>query len=230
MKIFIKISLFICFFLFILKTDAYLEDQTRSTVKAFTNIYRNNVWGVGSGPGSYAGNTKEYRYLLQSIFNNKHIKTYVDLGCGDWQIMRLIKIPENKKYVGVDVVKSVIDNNKKEFSQKNIDFQKISGDFANLPRGDILIVKDVLQHLPREMVWNFIDKVLPHYKYALITHDTYEDIKEEDVNRDILPGHFTYFDLTHPPYNLKNLQLILTYSNEGGPKRVYLYTNPNFKA
>jgi hypothetical protein len=39
------------------------------------------------------------------------------------------------------------------------------------PGGDLLLIKDVLQHLSNHSVQEFLEKVLPRYRYALITND-----------------------------------------------------------
>ena len=53
----------------------------------FSDIYEEHVWGVGSGVGSQESNTVEYRELLQRIFDDERFNSFVDFGCGDFQIM-----------------------------------------------------------------------------------------------------------------------------------------------
>ena len=38
--------------------------------ETFDSIYKSQVWGAGSGPGSYAANTVEYRAMLLKIFDD----------------------------------------------------------------------------------------------------------------------------------------------------------------
>ena len=79
----------------------------------FDNIYKKNLWGGGSGPGSFAANTVEYRAMLQKIFDDDRYQSFVDLGCGDFQMMKLMKLPPKKSYVGIDVVADVIKENER---------------------------------------------------------------------------------------------------------------------
>ena len=49
----------------------------------FSTIYRNNVWGHGSGVGSLPEGTVDYRRVLEGLIRSKDIKTVLDYGCGD---------------------------------------------------------------------------------------------------------------------------------------------------
>ena len=42
------------------------------------------------------------------IFDDDRYQSFVDLGCGDFQVMKLIKVPLKKSYIGIDVVSDVI--------------------------------------------------------------------------------------------------------------------------
>ena len=195
----------------------------------FNQKYENKLWGVGSGPGSYAANTVQYRELLQKMFDDDRYNSFVDFGCGDFQIMSLMKVPSHKSYSGIDVVADVIEKNKKLYGSQhpNYQFHHVE-DLGALKRGsellkgDMLIVKDVLIHFPNKNIQYFIDNILPNFKYALITND-----HSLSTNADIAKGSFHAVDLASPPFNLKNLQVVLEYTNPDHLKRVYLYNNPN---
>jgi hypothetical protein len=194
----------------------------------FTKIYKENKWEKGSGPGSYEKNTIIYRKLLQNYFDDQRFQTIIDFGCGDFQIMKLINVPVDKIYKGIDVVPEVIQQDKKHYAKANIKFYLIKDLYEINPQdqilqGDLLIIKDVLMHWSNKKIQYFIDQILPNYKYALITHDIAEDAK---LNKNINTGNFRPIDITHPPFNLKNAKMVLEYEG-GGRKRVYFYTNPN---
>lgn len=204
------------------------ENNLTNFSQVFSQIYDRNSWGRGSGPGSSPENTKSYRIVLQHHINDKsNIQSIVDLGCGDWQIMSLIQIPENKKYLGLDVVPSVIERNKAEYRKENVDFQLIQ-DLSEIPSGDLLIVKDVIQHWPNEQIHEFVKTVLPKFKYALITNcfQAHWGNLQGLYNQDIQIGDYRPIDLTDAPFNLGNMELYLEYKG-GGDKRTYLWTNSN---
>ena len=76
--------------------------------KVFSSIYERKEWGGDSGTNSRAENTVIYRKLLQKIFSSSRFQSFVDLGYGDFQIMKLIHILANKTYRGIDVVPNII--------------------------------------------------------------------------------------------------------------------------
>jgi hypothetical protein len=197
----------------------------------FDKIYKNNAWGEGSGPGSYASNTVQYRELLQKIFDDDRYQSFVDIGCGDFQIMKLMKLSAKKSYIGIDVVADVIEKNKKVYGIQNPNYQfHHIQDLRTLKRGhellkgDMLIVKDILIHFSIANINYFIENVLSNFKYALITNDYSGDGL---LNSEIPVGSFRPVDLTQPPFSLKNMELVLQYNNDHKIKRVYLYTNPS---
>jgi len=206
-----------------LKTQLLQAIKLHEEEKIFTQIYDKDFWTNGSGPGSHKDHTVEYRKLLQEYFNNPNFSSYIDLGCGDWQIMSLIEIPKNKIYKGYDIVKSVIESNKTKYNKKNITFYH-NLDISAIDGGDLVIIKDVMIHWPNEKVMECIKNVLPKFKYALITNDYLPD--EVSLNSEIKPGQFRYIDVTKPPFNLKSTKMVLEYISHGKIKKVYLYTNP----
>lgn len=205
------------------------KDDKTNFGEVFSKIYEKHAWGNGSGPGSAQENTKSYRTVLQYFFNQSHINTIVDLGCGDWQIMSLLTIPYNKKYIGLDVVQSLIDAHQQKHLKSNVSFKLIQG-LEDVPFGDLLIVKDVAQHWPNVQIDEFIETVLPKFKYALITNCFQACAQwpgfQEIYNQDIQLGGYRPIDLTDAPFNLKNAELYIKYAG-GGDKRTYLWTNPN---
>ena len=203
-----------------------------SFAQVFSKIYENKAWGDGSGPGSSEFNTKSYRTVLQYFFNLKDIKKIVDLGCGDWQIMRLINIPPDKEYVGLDVVSGLIESHMQTHAHENVNFSLIQS-LSEVPDGDLLVVKDVIQHWPDAKVYEFIYTVLPKFKYALITNCFRACAQwpgfQVLYNKDINLGEYRPIDLTDAPFNVKNMELYMEYAG-GGDKRTYLWTNPKLTA
>jgi hypothetical protein len=135
---------------------------------------------------------------LQDILIQKKITSVVDMGCGDWQFSQFIDW-SGITYQGYDVVPAVVSANKYKHAKQNVSFHLYSADPKELPVADLLIAKDVLQHLPNQIVLDFLPN-LSKYKYALLTNCT--NPKGEDVNGEIAIGGFRYLDLRLPPFNL----------------------------
>ena len=176
----------------------------------FKYIYIYNLWGFESGSGSLSQNNKQYiDFLNQFIHSHIDIHRIIDLGCGDWQLHRHIDFKENK-YLGIDIVKEVIDNNRTHYSTDKIQFKCVNFldvDFI-LPRGDLLIVKDVLQHLSNSNIRIFLDKLqMNSYKYILITNDV-STINLNYLN--IKDGMYKPLNIRKSPYNMKG-NMVLRY-------------------
>ena len=88
-------------FLFLSLTVIFnpLFSENLSNEEVFQSIYENGVWGIGkddaefigsSGSGSDPANALPYLEYLQHFFKEHNIKSVVDLGCGDWQLGRLV--------------------------------------------------------------------------------------------------------------------------------------------
>ncbi len=163
---------------------------------AFDHIYSRNTWGFGSGHGSLPKVTKPYRDFVQSFMRENGITSVVDFGCGDWQISRLMDW-SGVEYLGLDVVQSVIDNNRAKYGSKNINFRSSPDQFTDVPSADLLLVKDVLQHLPSDAVHRFMAQVVKRFRFALITN-CFEPASQR--NGDIQAGDFRPLDLRAAPF------------------------------
>lgn len=209
-------------------------NNSLSDSSVFNRIYKKHLWGIGSGLGSHEANTVLYRELLQRIFDDERFNSFVDFGCGDFQIMELMKVPSYKSYVGIDVVADLIKENKEFYGRQhpNYLFYHIEDMSAMKPgselfKADMIIIKDVLQHLPNQSIKYFIEKILPNFKYALITNDYSDDVILR--NSDIAKGQARPVDLTYSPFNLENMELVLEYKMPSFIflKRSYLNSNRN---
>ena len=128
-----------------------------------------------------------------------------DLGCGDFNVGKeLVKYSAN--YTGVDIVAPLIEYNSEKFQQENLEFQCLDIAKDKLPSADIVILRQVLQHLSNAEVLAILKK-LSGYQYLILT----EHIPEGDFipNMDIISGQGTRLkkqsglDITAPPFNFK---------------------------
>lgn len=170
----------------------------------FDEIYAADHWEAGSGLGSLPGVTTAYRDFIQNFLRERSVRSVVDLGCGDWQFSRLVDW-SGVDYVGVDVVESVIEQNRREYGSDTVRFQHGNASMSGLPEADLLITKDVLQHLPNEAIDNFVENVLPNYKMVLVTNCVRPIWR---INYPIEAGGFRPVDLSKKPYGLKTQRML----------------------
>lgn len=181
----------------------------------FNRIYRDGVWGKNaagtgvSGTGSTLEITREYRAYLEEFIRTHGVKSIVDAGCGDWTFSKAIDWG-GASYFGIDIASDVVEADRRKYEKGNVKFQV--GDVTEtLPPADLLISKDVLQHLSNELVQRFIRNNLQpgKYKWALITND------RGSGNGDIAPGSYRAIDLSLPPFAVKGLvDLPIRFGNE----------------
>lgn len=187
----------------------FSENQTTESV--FTGIYENKEWGTNSsgegisGPGSLLSTTEPYRAFLQDFLKTMNIRSVIDVGCGDWEFSRAINW-SNIKYTGYDIVKQVIKKNKQNYGTKKIRFKHANATEICLPRADLLICKDVLQHLPNEDVKKFTSQ-FHKFKYCLITNDV-DPVTLSSNNPQIKAGEHRNLDLSQPPFSIKGKKVL----------------------
>jgi SAM-dependent methyltransferase len=174
-----------------------------SLTETFNLIYAEGRWGKDvtgngtSGSGSSLEITREYRSYIEDFMKKHAVKSVVDAGCGDWSFSSAMDWG-NASYLGVDIASDVIEAVRAKHEQENIKFQV--GDITEeLPAADLLISKDVLQHLSNELVHKFIRNNLRKgkYKWVILTND------RSSENRDIRPGGYRKIDLTAPPFKVR---------------------------
>jgi len=181
----------------------------------FNRIYAEGTWGKDvagkgtSGTGSTLAITREYRAYVEDFIKTHNVKSVVDAGCGDWTFSSAIDW-NGASYLGVDIASDVIATVRARHEKENIKFRV--GDITDeLPAADLLISKDVLQHLSNKLVHNFIRNNLGKgkYKWVILTND------RGTQNSDIESGGYRAIDLARPPFDVRGLvDLPITFGNE----------------
>ena len=180
-------------------------DQQSPLTQTFNRIYTEGIWGRDvagkgtSGTGSTLEITREYRAYLQDFIRKNRVTSVVDAGSGDWSFSSTIDWA-GASYLGVDIASDVIEAVREKHEKRNVKFRV--GDITEeLPGADLLISKDVLQHLPNELVHKFIRNNLRKgkYKWALLTND------RGSGNLDTIPGGYRAIDLAAPPFEVTGL-------------------------
>jgi SAM-dependent methyltransferase len=189
-------------------TSAYIFDE----------IYLNNIWGNGSGPGSERKNALPYIEFVNSFMRIHRVKTVLDLGVGDGQVLASLELG-NRNYVGVDVSKEAISRAESHASSENI--KLVLGDIEEYSYSefDLILCKDVLQHLPNVSVKKILSLISENSKFAIICNDVEGDINL--VNSDIKLGGYRAIDIRLAPFNF-NASEMLRWNSAGFTKAVFL--------
>lgn len=178
--------------------------------KIFTDIYEQRGWGNSpsvSGTGSDIEQTKIISNKIPQLLKKYSINTLIDAPCGDFYWLKNIKLPV-KKYIGVDIVKSIISKNRKLYSDPKRKF--IIADIINepLPKGDLILCRDCLVHFSTAD----INKALDNFRLSGATYLLATTFPKHGKNPNIPTGRWRPIDLQSKPYNFPSpLELI----NEG---------------
>ncbi len=141
--------------------------------KKFTEIYRNNGFEGTvslSGGGPDLMQTKIIRKTLPEIFLKYEVEVFLDASCGDFYWLNTVDLSSIKLYIGVDIVKEIIRNNKKKFGKNNIRFKVTDLTKDKILKADLILCRDCLNHLSFEdsikVIKNFQNS---QSKYLLMT-------------------------------------------------------------
>jgi SAM-dependent methyltransferase len=184
-----------------------LNDLTPSDPKSvFERVYESHLWAKddSSGEGSNESQRQPYLKLVNKFVQDNGITSVVDAGCGDGNIIRRIVA---EKITAVDVYSPHIERCRKEAPSITwLDFD-LDKDRESLPSADLLLMKDVLQHLPNEMVVSLLDYVVASgkWKYVLLTHDRLQTVNDCKI------GEFRGLDMSKYPLNRYKLQKVADY-------------------
>ena len=196
--------------------ELYRVFVPRTMSESFRDIYLLDAWGEGSGKGSTPDNTVAYREFLQEFLAAHGIRSVVDLGYGDWRFSCMIDW-SGIEYLGIDAVPEVIDRNRREHGDRaRFECRDVSS--CELPRAELALVKDVLQHWPSDVIHSFVSR-LSQYPYVLITNCSYDHAQ---LNGDIGMGGFRPLDLTREPFGLDLEEVLRFRTAEGANKQVLL--------
>lgn len=162
-----------------------------STKAAMEQVYAQGLWGSNqtgfySGEGSHKPKLVGPYLNAVSTFLNSFTNPPVicDLGCGDFNIGKEL-VKYSQKYIAVDIVPDLIAFNKKQFLHPHLKFLCLDIAKDDLPFGDCVLLRQVLQHLSNAEVHAVLAK-LSQFKYFVLT----EHLPQGDFvpNKDIISG------------------------------------------
>lgn len=158
---------------------------------------------------------KKYREFLQKFMKDENVKTVIDFGCGKWTYQNEIDW-KDIDYIGVCFTEEEIQG-----KHGNVKFVRGS-DLHSVDKADLIICKDVFQHLPIEHNKKLLDQFKEKSRISLIVND---NSIHQDCNKDIQIGEWSPIKLDYKPYS-ENAFDVLNYSVPGKClKTVYVIYN-----
>lgn len=162
---------------------------------AFTKIYDTDFWGLADkGPQLHL--EQRIADLIQDTLRKYSIASVTEMGCGFWNYAKRVDW-SGITYNGYDVTIGPVRFNTDNYTTDKIHFHHFV-DGVRLAPADLLICKDVLQHLPTDDVLHYLAMYKDLFSYMLIFNGC---APEENLNGSIDYGGYRPLRLDLPPFN-----------------------------
>jgi hypothetical protein len=216
------------------------KSDSDSNRTVFSNVYQRKLWETASpenesqfysGPGSsdplivdpYVEAVKRF---LESLPTKKNA---VDLGCGDFRVGSRL-VDSFNSYTACDVVPELVHFNQEYWRHIPVEFRVVDLAKDEIPDGDVLIVRQVLQHLSNADIKKFTQSIPRGFSYLLVTEhlpserDFLANI-DKASGSDIRLSSGSGVVLTKPPFsmNFKSETTLLSVPQFGGSIVTTLY-------
>jgi SAM-dependent methyltransferase len=199
------------------------REARMSCREVFTEIYEKHEWGTPggadfySGPGSNSDVAQPYADAVKALIAEKAIRSVIDIGCGDFRVGRMIA-DSGVRYLGVDIVDSLIDRNRTLFSSPEFSSPEISFMTGNvvdddLPEADLCLVREVFQHLSNREIQGALLR-LRKYPFVIVTDHQpggtrFTCNRDKPHGRDIRVFARSALMLDKPPFNVPDVRSFL---------------------
>ena len=166
----------------------------------FTDVFKRKLWAGSesvSGNGSSLDQTATIRREIPSLLRALQIKTMLDAPCGDFHWMKNTPL-ELDRYIGVDIVPELIDENNRKYSDSKKQFVALDITTADLPQVDLILCRDCFVHLSFTDIWSALNGFKRSGSRYLLT-TTFTNVT---TNTDIQTGmNWRPINLQLPPFS-----------------------------
>jgi len=153
--------------------------------------------GGNSGKGSYGNLSKFKSKIINEFIEANNISTALELGCGDGNQLKDFKI---KKYVGLDVSKTIISKNVETFKNDKNKYFYLESDYLNKEKFDVTLSLDVIYHLVEDTIFEDYIKKLFKFSDKYVIIYTFSD-RVKKIN---FSNHIKYRDINTISEKFKN--------------------------
>jgi hypothetical protein len=146
-------------------------------------------------PGSVLIQTQVVIAELPKLLDKYQVGSMLDIPCGDFNWMQHVDMGKIQ-YVGGDIVRKLIDQNRKAFQSKG-KFEVLDLTKGALPKVDLIFCRDCLVHLSYNDITLALDNIVKSGAKYLLTTSFYN----RENNRDISTGQWRPINLQKVPFN-----------------------------
>jgi hypothetical protein len=164
--------------------------------------FRARVSYLSSGLGSEASATRTIVETLPALLVDLGCETLLDIGCGDWNWMREVRLPCD--HVGIDIVPDVIQANRR-YERVGVEFEVGDAIKGPLPEADVVLCREVLFHLSFRDGLAALANIRATARWLLATSDA-----AIWFNSDIETGDYRRINLERAPYRLPRPRAVIS--------------------
>jgi hypothetical protein len=184
----------------------------------FTDIYEREYWGSNmmsyrgsSGSGSSVEFNRDYISWLRGFLQEYGYRSVVDIGCGDFRCGPAIYDGLAVDYTGFDVYEPMLESLRAQHPSRRFYVQDCFRD-RRLPRADLCIMKDVLQHWTTAEIYDFMDFLVASklYKTILIVNCS----RQKKDNKDIRTGRQRQLSADYLPLKHYGAKKVFAYETK----------------
>jgi hypothetical protein len=213
-----------------------------SNGEIFSLTYRNFLWGrkkndfnFYSGDGSHDPRiVDDYVSKISDFLSQFTPKPIVvDIGCGDFHIGQQLS-QFTRHYIACDVVPELINSNKNKYKINNVSFKVLDATLQELPKGEIVILRQVLQHLSNHDIQKILQKIEGNFRYLVFTDHQPSNIEwipnlDKQTGPNIRTEISSGLELTENPFNLSPIssEKVSDVKVEDGVIRTFIYRLEN---
>lgn len=153
----------------------------------------------------------------------------VDLGCGDFSVGSRIR-GFFAGYTACDIVPEVVAANRERFAGRDVDFAVLDIARDELPPGDVVLLRQVLQHLSNDLIARIVPRIAERYRYLILTEhlpptDDFLPNRDKPTGPGIRLADGSGVVLTRPPFDLRptSEEVLLEMPEFGGRIRTTAY-------
>lgn len=172
--------------------------STKTVSEIFTETYRNRYWKSResvSGQGSELAQTVVLRAALPSLLQAYHIRSLLDVPCGDFNWMQCVDL-SGIRYTGGDIVADIVAQNQLKYGAAERSFQTLDLLSDTLPQADCILVRDCLVHFS----FRHIELALANIRKSRIPYLLTTSFPEHEQNEDIQTGFWRPLNLQKAPF------------------------------
>ena len=142
----------------------------------FASVYENKSWGRSRERKYFSGSGSNNDTIISTYVESvsRFLKEFdqpqliIDLGCGDFTVGSKL-VPFASRCIAIDIFSGVIEENKDIYRSDKVEFRVL--DFLNdeIPFANIVLVRQVLQHLSNRDILEFVKKISKRCQYLVVT-------------------------------------------------------------